>query len=114
MKDLALKALIVIASIVGFWFFAAHARAHEIPGLPVNLSIFYDEDCCSDEDCKPIPAEEVSITGHGYVWRGELFGYQSERLKWSPDGRYHGCEYYTHDGAGKVERPCLYVPVEGL
>ena len=69
---------------------------------------FYTLECCNDRDCSPLPDGAVQITPDGYVWKGEIFPYGDRRIKYSPDGKYHGCEMPNT----KVKL-CLYVPPQG-
>ena len=73
---------------------------------------WYDHDCCSDNDCKPIEAEDVKTLPDGYevTFAGRVFQvpYDDPRIKRSKDLGYHACEY------PKEELRCLYVPDGGV
>ena len=87
---------VLVFAVVGL--LATAAMAHD----------FYSVECCNDQDCSPLPDGAVTITKDGYVWKGELFPYGEKRIKYSPDGKYHGCELaYTKT------KICLYVPPQG-
>ncbi len=86
-------------------FGASQAAAHS----------WYDYDCCSDRDCKPISKDDVKATDNG--WRilatNEVIPYTSVRR--SPDGRFHRCTK-AFDPASTVKWDvtiCLYVPDQG-
>lgn len=55
----------------------------------------YNAYCCSEKDCRELSDDEVEVTPEGWVVRTpELtttVPYGSNKVKWSPDGRYHGC-----------------------
>ena len=78
---------------------------------PANAHSFYSGECCHDKDCSPRPDGSVRITPEGYEWNlnGEvqLFKWQDHRIRYSPDGKYHGCVLSTGT------RRCLYVPPQG-
>jgi len=76
---------------------------------PVKAHEFYSIACCSGDDCAPLPDGTVKVTPLGYEWDGELFPLSDPRIKVSPDGKYHGCEY-KH----VKHKPCLYVPPVGF
>lgn len=57
------------------------ARAHD----------WYPPDCCSDNDCRMLPASRVkAMRDGGYLIDG-LIAIQRERVRPSPDGEYHAC-----------------------
>lgn len=82
-----------------YLLFAHDVQAHE----------FYSIECCNEQDCAPLPDGAVKITKTGYLWDGELFVYGERRIKYSPDGKYHGCAY-RYSG----NKLCLYVPPQGF
>lgn len=66
---------------------------------------FYSWECCSGHDCRPLPADSVALTHGGYLlFTGEAVPVDDDRIRESPDGRYHWC---TKDDGGVR---CLYVP----
>lgn len=90
---------VLIAAAAGLLASAVTAKAHS----------FYDLSCCSENDCKPLPDGSVKITQSGYLWDGETFPFNDKRVKYSPDGKYHGCALqYTGS------KLCLYVPPQGF
>lgn len=89
-----------------FIFAAGAAAAHH----------WYDPQCCSGEDCYPLPDDAVELlpSGHYLIKRtGEVFSAPNIRdgnraALWSKDGQFHGCT-----SAGDRNAPhnfCLYVP----
>lgn len=73
---------------------------------------WYDHDCCSDNDCKPISAADVKTLPNGYevTFAGRVFQvpYDDPRIRSSRDMDYHACEY------PREELRCLYVPPGGV
>lgn len=73
---------------------------------------WYDHDCCSDNDCKEIPASDVKTLPGFYevTFTGRVFQvpYDDPRIRKSKDLGYHACEY------PKEELRCLYVPDGGV
>ena len=74
---------------------------------------FYPYICCSDQDCYPIPVEDVRATPKG--WRilkeGVTIPYEAARP--SPDGRFHICR--NEMGKGSLiepsgHPPCFWAP----
>ena len=64
---------------------APYVRAHEaVSGFQYPL------DCCSGFDCQEISEQRVRSEPGGYVVDGTFHIPQSE-VRFSPDGRYHGC-----------------------
>lgn len=72
--------------------------------LPVHQDggQFYDEQCCSDRDCKPYPAEMVTTTPHGYVLADGRTVLHRD-VKPSTDGRFHRCDLFGY-------LRCFYAP----
>jgi hypothetical protein len=53
---------------------------------------WYDAECCSDNDCRPVRAMDVEETGPGewtYLPTGNKF--TKNQIKPSRDGRFHVC-----------------------
>lgn len=75
---------------------------------------FYSPVCCSDKDCKPIPASDVEATSQGWriILTGETFAYDDHRIKPSPDGAFHRCAASANFTA-QGHTLCLYVPGMG-
>jgi hypothetical protein len=53
---------------------------------------WYDWDCCADNDCKPVPAEDVAeiVGGWKYLPTGNEFK-DPKRIRPSHDGNFHVC-----------------------
>jgi hypothetical protein len=106
-----MKASLFFVVLVALSVTSCHdAKAHSI----------YDNECCSDKDCKPIPFESVRITPEGYhvfVPGGrvtQFVPFNDDRIRDTPAGdplqRYHVC---TVQGLPTGELLCLYVPQGG-
>lgn len=69
----------------------------------------YPYACCSNNDCREIPAKLVSERPEGYVINptGEVVAYADRRVKQSPDGVYHWCSVAGEDNSRTI---CLFVP----
>ncbi|WP_159591807.1 hypothetical protein [Chelativorans xinjiangense] len=69
----------------------------------------YPYACCSNQDCREIPAKLVSERPEGYVINptGEVVAYTDRRVKQSPDGVYHWCSVAGEDTSRTI---CLFVP----
>jgi hypothetical protein len=82
----------------------------------VHSHEFYDWECCSDNDCMPLPEGAVTEERDGYhvaPFRGldhtTVVAYNDKSIiKQSPDGKFHGCEYPAN------HLKCLYVPGRGF
>ena len=71
---------------------------------------FYDIECCDDQDCRPAKEGEIKEVNGGYlvVPTNEFFPYKHPKVKFSPDGKYHRCEYIL-SGFDNFTL-CIYVP----
>lgn len=94
-------------SALGFAYLCAFAA----PTQSAEGHEFYSYECCSDNDCGPLPEGAVTERRDGYhvapyrhIAGETLVPYGDPRIKESPDGRFHGCEYPM----GHLN--CLYVP----
>lgn len=90
-----------IASL-GLWLLTTRAAAHE----------WYPSECCSGQDCIPVPFEAIRLTPDGFliVETGDLIPYGDDRLRFTPveheDGRgYHWCRSLVD-----AQTFCLFVP----
>ncbi len=71
---------------------------------PAKAHSWYEQACCSDNDCKPVSSEEVVELKEGVkVRRWGILSYSDPRLRWSHDGRMHICESPT-------KLHCVYRP----
>jgi hypothetical protein len=83
------------------------AGAHDAP-----TGWAYDVSCCSNIDCREIPASTLTEGPNGYLISisNETVPYGDKRLKDSPDGHVHWCTINGRDDARTI---CLYVPPRG-
>ena len=51
---------------------------------------WYPKECCSDEDCRPVPCDELIESGYGLTWRGKVF-FNERQTHASLDNRCHVC-----------------------
>jgi len=74
---------------------------------------FYDAQCCSGDDCAPVPDGAVTEGPDGYTLpNGGLVPYGSPKIRFSPDGQYHWCHSVPINGEPFTY--CLYVPGRGI
>lgn len=100
--DKAVTAVVVAWLLLGLPHCTA-AKAHQAPA-----GWDYPFDCCSNTDCRQVPASAVNETPEGYtVPSGELLKRNDRRLKPSPDGLYHWCSVSGVDDGRTL---CLFVP----
>lgn len=55
---------------------------------------WYEEDCCHDQDCGPVAAEDVEELANGdwrYIPENKVFSKADGRVRPSRDGRFHVC-----------------------
>lgn len=95
---------LVVYVLVIYFLITTRAHAHEaVSGWSYPFA------CCSDYDCREVPATDIGEGPEGYVIKGtgEVVGYQDTRVKHSPDGAFHWCSV-----AGKADGRtiCLFVP----
>lgn len=64
---------------------------------------WYPYECCSDQDCRPVPCDEVKEVDGAFFYRETKF--ERERVHSSRDGDCHVC--ITQWGVGM----CLFVPL---
>ena len=62
--------------------------------------LLYDQACCADKHCRPVPCSEITQTSDGWQWQGQSF--HRVMLRESPDGNCHVC-------IDTVPR-CIYLP----
>lgn len=94
----------VAATICGTFSVAAH-------DAPSGWA--YDLYCCSNKDCRQIPASALKESPRGYFISigNETLPYGDHRIKDSPDGLVHWC---TVNGRNDSRTICLYVPPRGF
>ena len=49
----------------------------------------YPMACCGDQDCRPVPCDEIVEVEHGYDWQGTVF--TRDRVRMSQDTTCHVC-----------------------
>jgi len=80
--------------------------------IPALAHSFYDYDCCSDNDCAPLPDGAVVEGPNGYEvdMNGNHYSvaYGDPRIRGSADRNFHGCEF------PKGQLRCLYTPGRGV
>jgi hypothetical protein len=76
---------------------------------------WYGWECCSGQDCKPIPVGDVKATPAGWqvLITGEVIAYGSKQIKDSKDENFHRCAR-SADFSAKGVTLCLYVPPAGV
>lgn len=90
--------LLLGSAAVGGFAFVAKAHSHD----------WYPVECCSANDCAPLPDGEVKLTPQGWPWTNgdgsRLFPFDHADTRPSPDGQFHGCQLpYTK------KKRCLFV-----
>lgn len=82
----------------------AAASAHDAPS-----GWTYPYACCSNKDCRQVPASLISERPEGYVIKttGEVVAYSDRRVRTPPDGVYHWCSVAGIDTSRTI---CLFVP----
>ena len=82
----------------------AAASAHDAPS-----GWTYPYACCSNKDCRQVPASLISERPEGYVIKttGEVVAYSDRRVRTSPDGVYH---WFSVAGIDTSRTICLFVP----
>jgi hypothetical protein len=72
---------------------------------------WYDDKCCHDKDCHPVPCEEIEKTSDGWEWRDaatkQRHWFPHDRLKVSHDDACHVCVSPNTRPSGI----CLYMPL---
>jgi hypothetical protein len=71
---------------------------------------WYDESCCHDKDCHPVPCAQIEKIGQGWQWRdgNQRHWFPPDRLKLSQDGHCHVCVSPRTIPSGI----CIYLPEE--
>jgi hypothetical protein len=73
---------------------------------------WYPWECCSDNDCAPLPKESVSeIKGGWKLPDGRFIPYAQARM--SPDGQFHLCETKWQPNPVDRQILCFYAPIGG-
>lgn len=96
--------LATIGTALAVLVFSGAAGAHDAP-----TGWSYPPACCSDIDCRDVPADWVFAGPDGYriVITGEVVRYGDSRLRPPPDGLVHWCSVA---GSSDSRTICLFVP----
>ena len=74
---------------------------------PALAHSWYDRSCCAENDCHPVPCEEITQNKDGdYVWHKIIF--QKATLKPSHDYQCHVC--HLPEGPSVLYGFCVYMP----
>lgn len=72
---------------------------------------WYDDKCCHDKDCRPVPCEEIEKISDGWLWRDrateQRHWFPHDRLKASHDDACHVCVSSKTIPSGI----CIYLPL---
>ena len=69
---------------------------------------WYPRECCSDNDCRPVPCEELIESRYGLTWRGQVI-FNERQTHASLDDRCHVC--ITSYGFFAPNVPvCVFIP----
>ena len=72
---------------------------------------WYNEKCCHDKDCHPVPFEEIEKISDGWLWRDaatkQRYWFSHDRLRTSHDDACHVCISPMTIPSGI----CLYLPL---
>ena len=68
--------------------------------IEILVHLMYDQSCCGDKHCRPVPCAEITTTAEGWIWGGHPF--HKLMFHESPDGNCHVC-------IDTVPR-CIYLP----
>ena len=72
---------------------------------------WYDDKCCHDQDCRPVPCEEIEKISDGWLWRDrateQRHWFPHDRLKASHDDACHVCVSPKTIPSGI----CIYLPL---
>src|SRR5689334_20301829 len=107
----ALAGRAAVAAALPFFVFSHH-------GSPsVQAHDWYDEECCSGEDCAPAKEGEVVRTPDGWLIIPLNITVPFARARVSADDHFHYCRYRTGKGSLIIPfpgKPCLYVPSRAM
>ena len=72
---------------------------------------WYDENCCQEKDCHPVPCEQIEKLREGWLWRDaatkQSHLFPRDRLKASHDEACHVCVSPGTTPSGI----CIYLPL---
>jgi hypothetical protein len=69
---------------------------------------WYPKECCSDNDCRPVPCAELTKTNLGLMWRGLVF-FNEMQTHDSLDQLCHVC-VKSHPGFVPYLPICVFIP----
>jgi hypothetical protein len=69
---------------------------------------WYPKECCSDQDCQPVPCAEITRTHLGLKWRDHVF-FAEWQTHDSKDQFCHVC-VKSYDGSMPYVPICVFVP----
>lgn len=58
--------------------------------LTIFVHSWYPSNCCSGNDCRPVPCKELIVQDNGNV-KYKNMEFSKEQKKYSPDGLCHVC-----------------------
>ena len=98
-----IRLILWVGALIGFACLTT-ARAHE----------WYPWECCSDQDCAPIPLAETPREGRGgyTLIDGRFIPYKEIRN--SPDGQWHLCEQKWPSNPAERKILCTWAPIGGV
>ena len=112
-RDKFAWALVVAFVIVVYWVIymlvMTSAATAQTPHNPNDPAHWYDADCCSLQDCRPMTDDEFTILGDRIRIHstGEEIPLNQSRV--SRDGQWHRCVYLHNDTTRKASGTwCVY------
>ena len=99
-----MNTVLICAALAAMLLLVSSATAHE----------WYPIECCSDNDCAPIPLLETPREGGGgfTLLDGRFIPYRD--LRNSPDAQWHLCEQkWPADNVAARKILCTYAPIGG-
>ena len=91
----------LILLVIGLWGLASCAQAHE-----EGDHGWYPSECCSHNDCEPVPCNALDIHSDKLVIYDHL-QFTNKQVKLSPDGECHVCIHHP-DGYAKFP-VCVFI-----
>jgi hypothetical protein len=90
---------------------AIFAFEAQSPAAVTLIHSWYDDKCCHDKDCRPVPCEEIEKISDGWLWRDgatkQRHWFPHDRLKASHDDACHVCVSPKMIPSGI----CIYLPL---
>ena len=69
---------------------------------------WYPKECCHDNDCRPVPCAELTVTNLGLMWRSVVI-FNEIQTRDSPDQLCHVC-VKSQTGYMPYLPICVFVP----